>query len=332
MHARDSYNDLFVLLRKELKNTVINGVLHCFSGSERDLENALRLGLYISFTGPLTYKNNDELRALVAHVPDDRLLLETDCPYLAPQSQRGKRNEPAFLCETAVCIAEVRGISVEDLGRITTINCNTLFGFPDIDFIPRVVYKIRDSLYINTTKECTNECTFCVRFFENFVKGHNLRIDRDPDVAAILKEIESFGTGFKEVVFCGFGEPLIRLDFVKDVSRALKEKNIYIRVDTNGHGNLIHKRNILPEVAGLVDELSISLNAPNASTYRAICRPHFEGNVYQEVVNFVREAKKHIPHVAITYLDLPGIEHHEMERIAEELGVGVRCRHYNKIG
>jgi TatD DNase family protein len=333
LHARESYDDLFSIIRGELGNAPVRGVMHCFSGDQAALETALELGLYISFTGPVTYKKNDCLRSLVARVPDERLLLETDCPYLAPQSVRGKRNEPMFLAETAACVASVRNVSPEDIARITRRNSNSLFGVPVLTDAAQIVYKIRDSLYINTTTGCTNECVFCVKFFQDVVKGHDLRIKTDPSVAEVLRAIDAYSERYNEVTFCGFGEPLLRLDFIKEVARALKEKNITVRIDTNGHGNLIHKRNILPELEGLIDEICVSLNVHTPELYAKICRPSFSGDVYTAVKDFIREAKRYIPRVVITFLDMPDVDIEAMKQIArDELGVEYRLRHYNVVG
>jgi len=332
LHARDSFDDLFIILRETIGDSNIKGVMHCFSGDASVLHEALSLGLYISFTGSITYKKNDALRSLVVKVPDERLLLETDSPYLAPQSQRGKRNEPAFLTEIARFIAQLRGIRIDDLARITTYNCQKLLGFPIINMTPQIVYRIRDSLYINTTIQCSNECQFCVRFHGDIVKGHNLRITTDPSVSEVIKEINYYQGNFKEVVFCGFGEPFIRLDFIKSVAHELKKQNIYIRIDTNGQGNLIHKRNVLPELQGLIDEVCVSLNTPNEKLYNEICRPHLGKNVYAGIIDFIQEAKKIIPRVVITFLDLPQVNIEEMKQKAQALGVAYRMRHYNKVG
>jgi TatD DNase family protein len=333
LHARDSYDDLFRILKEELGDGPLRGVMHCFSGDQKALECALQFGLFISFTGPVTYKKNDDLRAIVKNVPDNLLLCETDAPYLSPQSKRGTRNEPAFMIETVDKIAELRGVRREDIARITTHNAQQLFGIKIADEKPAIVYKIRDSVYINTTTGCTNECVFCVKFFEDFVKGHNLRISQDPTVEETLAAINAYAENFKEVTFCGFGEPLLRLDFIKAVALELKKKNISVRIDTNGHGNLIHKRNILPELEGLIDEVCVSLNTPDSELYTKICKPHFSGDVYGAVKDFIREAKRFIPRVVVTFLDMPGIDVEEMKRIAvQELGVEYRLRHYNAVG
>jgi len=102
-------------------------VLHCFSAGRDLAERAIALGHYISFTGILTYKKSDELRSIAASLPADRIMVETDAPYLAPQSRRGKRNEPAFVVETAQMLAETRGVSFEAIARETTENFFRLF-------------------------------------------------------------------------------------------------------------------------------------------------------------------------------------------------------------
>lgn len=125
IHSRESYSDIYAILREF--GTKHRGLMHCFSGNRGDMDTALELGLHISFAGPITYKKNDELRQWMAQVPQDRLLVETDAPYLPPQSSRGKRNEPAWIVETVKKMAEVRQVSWEDLASSMTENAKRLF-------------------------------------------------------------------------------------------------------------------------------------------------------------------------------------------------------------
>lgn len=127
LHIRDAYEAMLELLKAHFKPRV-RGVCHCFSSSREMMEQFLALGLYISFAGPVTYKKNDSLRDAARACPSDRLLLETDAPYLPPQSLRGKRNEPAFMMETAALVAELKGVSLEALGAQTSENAGRLFG------------------------------------------------------------------------------------------------------------------------------------------------------------------------------------------------------------
>jgi TatD DNase family protein len=127
IHSRDADLDMAKILEEETAKGAFPAVLHCFTGSRDLAQRAIALGLYISFTGILTFKKSDDLRLIAAALPPDRILVETDAPYLAPGPYRGKRNEPAFVVETAKTLAAVRGISTEELARQTTENFFRLF-------------------------------------------------------------------------------------------------------------------------------------------------------------------------------------------------------------
>jgi TatD DNase family protein len=127
IHAREADDDVAQILREEMGKGPFPAVLHCFTGG-RDLAFAgIELGLYVSFTGILTYKKTDELRAIARDLPADRILVETDAPYLAPGKFRGKRCEPAYVVETARVLAETRGVSLEEIASQTTENFFRLF-------------------------------------------------------------------------------------------------------------------------------------------------------------------------------------------------------------
>lgn len=124
IHCRDAYDALLAVFREEKPEA---GVMHCFSSDRAAMEKFLEIGFYISFAGPLTYKKNDALREACKACPMDRLLLETDAPFLPPQSVRGKRNEPSYMLETARTAADLHGLSLETLGERTTANARRLF-------------------------------------------------------------------------------------------------------------------------------------------------------------------------------------------------------------
>lgn len=130
LHVRDAFQDLFATLDRS-GNSFFKGVIHCFSGNMEDGKRALDMGFYLSFAGPVTYKRNHILREVAASMPLDRLLCETDAPWLAPQHHRGKRNEPSFVTEVYDVVAEVRGISVEELKRVVWRNAYSLFQWED---------------------------------------------------------------------------------------------------------------------------------------------------------------------------------------------------------
>lgn len=127
IHCRESDADMARILAEESRTGAFEAVLHCFTGG-RDLALAgVALGFYVSFSGILTFKKSDDLRAIAAELPADRILVETDAPYLAPGPWRGKRNEPAYVTETARVLAQTRGVSVEEIARQTTENFFRLF-------------------------------------------------------------------------------------------------------------------------------------------------------------------------------------------------------------
>jgi len=129
VHCRDAYEPLLALLRRETRFP-LRGALHCASGPAAFIQAVLALGLHVSFAGNVTFPNAKALRALVPLVPDERLLIETDAPFLAPQPVRGGPNEPAYVAHTARCLAALRGMTVERLGAVTSRNASALFGFP----------------------------------------------------------------------------------------------------------------------------------------------------------------------------------------------------------
>ncbi|MDE2283658.1 MAG: TatD family hydrolase [Hyphomicrobiales bacterium] len=132
IHSRNADADTARILEEETGQGAFPAVLHCFTGGRDLAERAIALGLFISFTGILTFKNSGELRAIAAALPADRILVETDAPYLAPGPFRGKRNEPAYVVETAKVLAEARGAGLEEIARTTTDNFFRLF-----DKVPR---------------------------------------------------------------------------------------------------------------------------------------------------------------------------------------------------
>ncbi len=127
IHSRDADDDMAAVLKDEASMGAFSGVIHCFTASAALADCALALGLYISFSGIVTFKNADALRTIARSVPDDRLLVETDAPYLAPVPVRGKRNEPAFVSHTAAFLAQLRGVPLETLAVQTTRNFYALF-------------------------------------------------------------------------------------------------------------------------------------------------------------------------------------------------------------
>jgi TatD DNase family protein len=127
IHSREADEDTISILREELSDYSRAGVLHCFGGSLQMAQDAIDLGFFVSFAGNLTFTKAEDLRVIARQLPSDRLLVETDCPYLTPIPFRGKRNEPARVVETAKCLADLKGMTPEEIGRATTANFERLF-------------------------------------------------------------------------------------------------------------------------------------------------------------------------------------------------------------
>jgi TatD DNase family protein len=131
IHQRESSAEILTMLREARQRGPLAGVMHSFTGTADQAREFLNLGLYISFAGMVTFKKSDDLRAVAAAIPADRILVETDSPYLSPEPFRGKRpNEPARVVHTAACVAQVRGVTLEEFARQTTANARALFGTP----------------------------------------------------------------------------------------------------------------------------------------------------------------------------------------------------------
>lgn len=127
IHTREAEAETVAILQSEWAGTGIPGIMHCFSGSLALAQQTLELGFLISFSGIVTFKKADDLRAIAAQVPLDRLLIETDCPFLAPVPFRGKRNEPAYVVEVARCLAELRDLEIDEMAQLTSANCAKVF-------------------------------------------------------------------------------------------------------------------------------------------------------------------------------------------------------------
>ena len=330
VHDRDAHEDTLQILSEEW-SPELGGVLHCFSGDISMAKRMIEMGFSLSVAGPITFPKAEALREVVRQIPIEHLLIETDSPYLAPQPMRGKRNEPAFVRHAAEAIAKIKGLSFDDVARITSFNAMQLFGMGSMPAKGQITYPIRNSLYLNITNRCSAACTFCVRYHTDFVKGHNLRLAEEPTAEMLIKEIGD-PKRYGEVVFCGYGEPLLRLDVVKAVAAEVKRRGGRVRIDTNGHANLINKRNVLPELAGIVDAVSVSLNAQNADLYNKISQPQFGMAAYDGVQEFIREAVKYIPDVTATVVALPEVDVEACRKIAEGLGAKFRVREYNVVG
>jgi TatD family-associated radical SAM protein len=196
----------------------------------------------------------------------------------------------------------------------------------------QISYQIGNNLYLSITDRCTLECAFCPKTYgEMTVKGYDLTFDHRPTAEEVIASIDD-PARYDEVVFCGYGEPTLRLNLLLEVARYIKQQGGRVRVNTDGLCNLIHKQDTLPQFAECVDALSISLNAQNSEIYDVHCRPNLPGS-YEAMLEFLRRAPEYIAEVTATAIDgLEGVDIAACEAIAKSMNVKFRRRTLNEVG
>lgn len=194
-----------------------------------------------------------------------------------------------------------------------------------------IVYKVHNNLYVNLTNRCPCACTFCLRqTMDKVGESDSLWLDHEPSYDEVVEAFRQRNMDeYEEVVFCGFGEPTEAFDLLVKVADFVKsEYGKRIRLNTNGLGNLVNKRDICPELKGRIDEISISLNTPEAEDYLKIVRPKFGIQSFQAMLDFAEEAAKYVPKVIFTTVDTTLTKEQEAEcaQICKDRGVTYRIR------
>ena len=199
---------------------------------------------------------------------------------------------------------------------------------------PVYAYALHGNCYLNLTSRCNLRCEFCPRLENEWnVQDYELRLRRaqEPDAAELLAAIGN-PKDFQEIVFCGLGEPTLRLDTLLAVGRTLRQQGARVRLNTNGLANQYHGRDVTPELGSAINAISIALNAQDEATYERYCRPKQAG-AYATLLDFIAKVKTHVPDVTITAIDgLDGVDIAACARIAAELGVKFRARIMDQIG
>lgn len=198
-----------------------------------------------------------------------------------------------------------------------------------------LVYTLDGKIYINLTNRCTNDCIFCLRNDKSDVKGQELWLDDENSTAKdVIEQFEKIypETPSSEIIFCGYGEPMLKLEELKEVAKYIKQKlpSSKIRVNTNGHVNFVCKRNVVPELKGLVDEFSVSLNGATKEEYNELSQPKFD-EAYDEVKKFIKAcADEKISVVASVVDGYKGrrLDLKKCEQIAKDLGAKFRVREW----
>lgn len=331
IHNRDALGDVLSIMDEEDAGDV-GGVMHCFPGDAAYAREVVSRGFHVGIGGPVTYSPKGRLVDVAREVPVTRLLLETDAPWLTPEPHRGlarargerPRNEPSYVADVAAAVASIRGVEPRYLARATTGNAMRLFGIRPSGR-PSIAYEMWGNLYLNITNRCTNECEFCLRYQSDTLWGYRLKLDGEPTVEELMAAIGD-ASRYREVVFCGYGEPTVRLDVVLEVGRRVREAGTRVRLDTNGHGNLIWNRNIVHDLTGSIDSVSVSLNAGDAESYRRLCHPRFGEKAFEHVVAFIRQCKEAGLETTASVVAVPGVDIEAARGVTASLGVPLRVR------
>lgn len=326
IHNRDSDEDMMEIIQS-YKDTALKAQFHCFNGSMEDAKLLVRMNHFLSFTGNITFKKADSLRNIISGISVEHILLETDSPYLTPEPNRGKRNEPANVKYVAETIAQLHNLNIEDVARATSYNVFKFYGIGDK---PKksLTYQIGNNLYLNITNRCNAHCTFCDRLGEAEVSGYNLKMSKEEEPSSEVY-IEQIGdpTKYKEIIFCGYGEPTIRWNVVKEIAKYVKNAGGATRLNTNGHGNLINKRDITPELKGLIDTVSISLNSGDPRQYSEMMG--LDISHFNEMVAFAKSAKNYSNRVVMSIVSIQEVDTERARKVVEEkIGAEFRIRHF----
>ena len=199
-----------------------------------------------------------------------------------------------------------------------------------------LVYELDGKIYINLTNICTNDCIFCLRKDKGDVCGQKLWLDDENSTAQdVIEQLKNFELS-SEIIFCGYGEPLLKFEVLKEVARYIRNNypDTKIRINTNGHANYVYKRNIVPELKGLADEFSVSLNGESPQEYDELSQPVFEG-AYDEVKKFIKACSDEgIDVVASVVEGYHGrhINLEKCEKIASDLGAKFKVREWIQNG
>ncbi len=195
-----------------------------------------------------------------------------------------------------------------------------------------ITYVYKDNLYVNLTNRCPNRCEFCLRATGDKVgDSGSLWLEREPTVEEIWASIQSRDlTKYRQLVFCGFGEPTYRLDDILELCERIKAvSDIAIRINTNGLSDLINSKDTAPLFAGKIDSVSVSLNASTPEKYDALCHSRYGLEALPAILRFTKNVERYVPHVRMTVVDaMTGDELEDCRKLCEETGAEFCVRHY----
>jgi TatD DNase family protein len=324
LHSRSAEEEVL----DELPATMgVPVIMHCFTGSVEAAEKAACRGFYVGIAGPVTYRTGDRTREIARRLPGDRILVETDSPYLAPVPFRGQASEPSMVGMTAAAVASARGEDPESTAAM--LWDNSLAAFMDGSGSGRrtdLLYRLGSSLYANITGNCNCDCAFCLRFSTDGLAGYRLEHSVEPAAERLRAGFRMLGPGwFDEVVFCGFGEPTTRPGLLAELADIARGRGYPTRLDTNGLVLELMDREAAGRLLSHFDSVSISLNEASAEGYGRICRTAYE-DPWSSLMEFVLLARDSGCRTNLTAVRFPGVDLEGAAALAARLGIPYRTR------
>lgn len=321
VHSRSAEREVLDVLGDDVTVPVI---MHCYTGPDDTAREAVDRGYYIGFAGPITFGKNDRLRKLAGSLRADRILIETDAPYMSPEPVRGKRNEPSNVKYIADTISEIweRDSSVTaGILMANSLKAMQLGPARRTD----LVYLLYGNIYMNITGRCTNRCRFCIKDRTDGIGGYYLKHNEEPVEKRLDSIIDSLSPRMgKELVFCGYGEPTMRPELLKRLARSAAGRGFSVRLNTNGSCLARLSPEGTRELLGPFDAVSVSLNASSREEYNRICRPADE-NTWDRLMEFIELARRSVS-VRLTAVRYPGVSTESVEELAKSLSLPFRIR------
>lgn len=321
VHSRNAEREVLDVLGDDVAVPVI---MHCFTGPDDTALEAADRGYYIGFAGPMTFDKNRRLRDLAGSLPPDRILIETDAPYLSPEPLRGRRNEPSNVKYIADAISEI-------WGRDPSMTAGTLMknSLKALQLGPTrrtdLVYLLYGNIYMNITGRCTNRCRFCIKERTDGIGGYFLKHHGEPLEGRLESIIESLSPRMgEELVFCGYGEPTMRPELLRKLAGSASDRGFSVRLNTNGTCLSWLSPEETAELLEPFDTVSVSLNTSCREEYNTVCRPADE-NAWDRLMEFIELAGR-AASVRLTAVRYSGVPMESVKELAKNLGLPFRIR------
>ncbi|MDH4038755.1 MAG: TatD family hydrolase [Candidatus Krumholzibacteria bacterium] len=294
IHCRDAFNEVIEMLAAE--GSQHRGIFHAFSGSPEDAQRIFDLGFHVGIGGVVTYRNA-RLSETVAALPIEKIVLETDSPYLTPHPWRGKRNEPSFVAHVARTIARIKDLPLAEVARITTGNYLAAMGIT-AEALPGPVYRIDGSVYIQAASA------------------------GPADLEPVSREDED------EAVLTGVVDPMDGLEHTLALATVAKERGLRVRINTGGLANHTAGRDVTPELAGKVDEIVVVFYGTTATTHNTLAYPAVAAEEWELIRDFIRCSVAAGIDTVCEFVATPGFDPDPCRLFAKELGAQYDIRMY----